>query len=270
MTKVASRSAALAFKTLCLTTLLALVAAIGLAACAQQGQQSQQGAEAAVAATVNGEALLEDDVTHAIEVMRATQDLAEDDAWKAWLEGSNLTAEDLRLQKVNELAQFAIVRQAAEDMNVALADGEVDAALDEEKMVLGDDAAWSEMLRHMGMDEQMYREYEEASLLYEKMHAAATQDIALLDQADANAQAAAEDEGAGEGASSAASASASASAASPSASAETASSASSGASASATDPIDPEEVFSTWFDERLSGAVIEVNPMPSGLSYDVR
>ena len=138
--------------------------------------------EELVAATVNGEEILESKVTAYIESFRVSYDLEDDEDWADWLEENNYTAEDVRQIAIDYYTEFLIIGQAAEDNDVSVSDEEVDEAIQNIRSYYGveDDDEWVELLEENAYTEDEYWEEMYYSLLSE-----ALQEVVITDVAEA-------------------------------------------------------------------------------------
>lgn len=111
-----------------------------------------------VAATVNGVEIQEQTVTDYIQEFRVNQGLTEDDAWGTWMATSGMDPASVREDVINYFVDEELVRQAAEENDVAVSDDEVQEQVDQMKAKYGSDEAWESALSSAGTTEEKYRE----------------------------------------------------------------------------------------------------------------
>lgn len=149
-------------------TLVAMVfaAAFGLAgltACSSGGGAAT-GSDA-VAATVNGTEIKEDTITDYIQNFREAQQVSDDEAWGTWLSQYNMTPSDVRSDVIDYFVGTELVKQAAEEKGVTVADEDVQEQVDQMKANYSDDEAWQAALEEAGRTEDEYRENVRTSML---------------------------------------------------------------------------------------------------------
>lgn len=132
-----------------------------------------------VAATVNGEEILESKVTSYVESFRVSYDLEDDEDWAEWMEENDYTAEDIRQIAIDYYTEFLLLGQAAEDNGVSVSDEEVDEAIQEMRSYYGmeDDDDWADLLEENGYTEDDYWEEMYYSLLSEALQAVVITDV---------------------------------------------------------------------------------------------
>lgn len=138
---------------------LAATCAFGLAAC-QGGQQT-----GGTAATVNGTAIPENQVTDTIQTVRAQSGLEDTDAWGEFLANNNMTPESVREQILDSLIDQELVNQGAAELGVTVESSEIDTYVESMKANFNDDEAWKKALEEAGFTEDSYRESIQSSLL---------------------------------------------------------------------------------------------------------
>ena len=141
------------------------VCSCGLVAC--QGGSSSGG----TAATVNGTAIPEDQVTNTIQSVRAQSGLEDQDAWGQFLASNSMTPESVREQIIDSLVDQELVKQGAAELGVTVDSSEVDMYVDSMKANFADDAAWKNALEEAGFTEDSYRESIEYSLMQQSVGA---------------------------------------------------------------------------------------------------
>ena len=139
---------------------VAALCALGLAACQNGGQ-----AAGGTAATVNGTAIPESQVTDTIQTVRTQSGLEDQDAWGQFLASNSMTPESVREQIINSLVDQELVKQGAADLGVKVDSSEVDTYVQSMKANFDDDDAWKKALEEAGFTEDSYRESIESSLL---------------------------------------------------------------------------------------------------------
>ena len=161
------------------TLALVLTSALFLSACGG----------GAVAATVNGENIMEADVTRTIEDMRSVNDQFQDDAaWAAALAAEGLTPESLREQVVEQLVGQVLLEQEAEAQGISLDEvaSEVDQSIESLETQAGGKDAMLSVLKASGFgSEDQYRDYLTRSMLSGKL---ANQVVSLDEPTDEELQ----------------------------------------------------------------------------------
>lgn len=162
--------------------------ALGLAGCAStdtnEAISSDTGLTGGVAATVNGVEIEEDKVTRAINNMRLSNNMTDDDEWKSYLKGQNDTPESMRDEVLGSLIDQQLVLQCAEQRNVTTSDEEIQSYVDKMRANYSSDEAWQTALEGAGFeDEEAYREALRYSILQKKLEEGFEQEIALNDDA---------------------------------------------------------------------------------------
>lgn len=133
--------------------------AFGLVAC--QGGQASGG----TAATVNGTAIPEAQVTDTIQTVRTQSGLEDTDAWGQFLASNSMTPESVREQIIDSLADQELVKQGAAELGVTVESSEIDTYVESMKANFNDDEAWKKALEEAGFTEDSYRESIQSSLL---------------------------------------------------------------------------------------------------------
>ena len=153
------------FKAMVAAGIMAVFAA-SLVACS--GGSSGSGA---TAATVNGTAIPESQVTETIEGVRAQSGLDTDDAWGQFLVSNNMTPESIREQIIDSYVNQELVKVGAKELNITVDSAEVDTYVESMKANFEDEAAWNEALKQAGFTAESYRESIENSLLQQQIGA---------------------------------------------------------------------------------------------------
>ena len=138
---------------------LSCVLALGVAAgCSNGGSSgSKSGGGNGVAATVNGQAIQENDVTDRIESMRKAAGYTDENAWRSYLVSSSLTPEKVREQYINQLADDILVKQNRSEVGGEATDKEVEEYIDNMKKGLDASMNWDEELAKAGFTEESLR-----------------------------------------------------------------------------------------------------------------
>ena len=116
-----------------------------------------------IAATVNGDPIMEQDVTAAIETVRGQQEAYQDPAtWAQALAMSGYTPESFRETVIMSMAQDIVITQEAASRGLFPDLEKIEADIAQTRTTSGaeSDAAWLEILHSYGFkDEQAYREF---------------------------------------------------------------------------------------------------------------
>lgn len=147
------------FATAAIAAIMA-TSAFGLVAC-----QNNAGGTGGTAATVNGTAIPEAQVTDTIQTVRTQSGLEDQDAWGQFLASNSMTPESVREQIINSLADQELVKQGAADLGVKIESSEIDTYVESMKANFNDDEAWKKALEEAGFTEDSYRESIQSSLL---------------------------------------------------------------------------------------------------------
>lgn len=124
----------------------------GLAGCGGSGSGGD------VAATVNGEKIMEQTITDYIADFRANTSLESDEEWGNWMVANGYTPETVRDEVIDYYINQDLYEQAADEYNVVVEDADVDAALDETKAMFESDEAFQQALEASNMTEESYIE----------------------------------------------------------------------------------------------------------------
>lgn len=144
---------------------------------------SDQGAatvdDRAAAAVVNGEPILEKDVTAYIDQFRQEMQLTDDAAWGEWLVGYGYTPESVRQDVINGFVYEALYEMAAEELQVQVTQEDIDEALAEIKSQYESEEEYQQSLADFGITEESFVQNElRPSLLEGKIIEAALGDKA--------------------------------------------------------------------------------------------
>lgn len=145
----------------------------------QTADQSQQANANAVAAVVNGEPIMEQDVTAYIEDFRADTDLTDDEAWGQWMVSYGYTPETVRQDVVSSFVYQALYEMAAQELQVEVTQADIDAALAEVKGEYESEEEYQQSMAEFGITEDELIQNELVpSLLEQKIIEAALGDKA--------------------------------------------------------------------------------------------
>lgn len=125
----------------------------GLVGCGGEG-----GAGGAVAATVNGQDIMEQTVTDYIADFRASSSLETDEAWGQWMVSNGYTPESVREEVINYYVDQDLYNQAATEYNVAVEQADVDAQMEQTKAMFESEEAFQQALEASNMTEESYIE----------------------------------------------------------------------------------------------------------------
>ncbi|MEE0846066.1 MAG: peptidylprolyl isomerase [Eggerthellaceae bacterium] len=147
---------------------LAIACFCGVAACSSG--DSQDGLTGGVAATVNGTEIQEDDITTAIQNMRSSYSLDDQDAWGQYLASSGTTPEQLRENVVDSFVDQELQKQGADERGVSVSDDDINTVVDGIKANYDTDEKWQQALTQAGFEsEDDYRETVRDGLLSNKL-----------------------------------------------------------------------------------------------------
>lgn len=166
---------------------LTLALGAGLVGCGGNG------AGGAVAATVNGQDIMEQTVTDYVADFRVAQGVESDDAWGEWMVNNGYTPETVREEVIDYFVQQDLYDQAASEYGVTVEQADIDEQLEQTKSMFESDEAYQQALEASNMTEDEYiEEIVRPNLLQTKLaEAVAAQesgaqgDDALLAQAQA-------------------------------------------------------------------------------------
>ena len=143
---------------------LAAACMCGIAACSSS--ESASGLTGGVAATVNGAEIAEDDVTTAVETLRASYSLEDQDTWGGYLASIGMTPEEIRNNMIDSFVERELQKQGAEERGVTVDDSEIDSYVDYIKSNYDSDEKWQQALKQAGFDDEAaYRENVKEGLL---------------------------------------------------------------------------------------------------------
>lgn len=128
----------------------------------------------AVAAYVNGEEILEDDVTAYIEGFRSKNSEYETDTgWAEFLKTNGYTSEGIRSYVLNtNFIPETLIRQECDSRDIQITGAELDKVIEQEKAYYEQrygENSWDSVLASYGFDEESWRENELNRLLEEQL-----------------------------------------------------------------------------------------------------
>lgn len=138
---------------------LAAVCAVGVAGCSGSDNDTNTPAyTGGVAATVNGTEIQEDTVTAAIENIRTSMGLTDEQAWGEWLAENDYTPESVRQEIIDGYVDEELTKQGSESLDIHADEAEVNQYVDSMRGNYDSDTAWQDALASVGMTEDQYRE----------------------------------------------------------------------------------------------------------------
>lgn len=138
---------------------LAAVCAVGVAGCSGSDNDANTPAyTGGVAATVNGTEIQEDTVTAAIENIRTSMGLTDEQAWGEWLAENDYTPESVRQEIIDGYVDEELTKQGSESLDIHADEAEVNQYVDSMRGNYDSDTAWQDALASVGMTEDQYRE----------------------------------------------------------------------------------------------------------------
>lgn len=156
-----------------LSLAFAFACLFGLASCS-----IKSGLTGGVAATVNGEKIMEDDVTEYIENFRKNNGLEDDKAWASWMEASGYTPGTIREQVIDSMKETELIKQAAKEKGITVSKADIDASVEATRSNFESDEAWESALAAAGMTEESYRESIEVPMLQKQLQEAVLEENA--------------------------------------------------------------------------------------------
>lgn len=150
----------------------------------------------ATAATFNGTKITEQEVNDYIDQFRKYKSYTDDTAWAKYLKSSDLTAETVRKNAINQLAEKIAVKSKCEQENITVSDDDVNSRYDEVKKQYeqyGDANLFTNSIKNMGYTEQSYKDdlkYDmlRSKLLSKMVKAEDPSDADMQKEADSNAK----------------------------------------------------------------------------------
>ena len=150
----------------------------------------------ATAATFNGSKITEQEVNDFIDQYRKYNSYTDDTAWAKYLKDSNLTAETVRKNAINQLAEKIAVKAKCDQEKITVSDKDVNNRYDEVKKQYaqyGNDSLFDNSIKNMGYTEQSYKDdlkYDmlRSKLLNKMVKAEEPSDSDMQKEADENAK----------------------------------------------------------------------------------
>lgn len=118
---------------------------------------SSQTGGGAIAATVNGVAVYESDVTNSIEQQRKGMGLDDEAEWKRYLQESGLTPADVRKQTIDSMVVPELIGQGAAELGVTVDEAKVDEYVAQVRESAENDDEWRRALKEAGFTEDSFR-----------------------------------------------------------------------------------------------------------------
>ena len=131
------------------------------------------------AATVNGAAIPEAQVTDYVQSLRAARGLEDGAAWRQYLEDTGQSSEGIRDQVLDLMISREVLRQGAADLGIGVTADELADAVQEKRRTYESDAQWQQALAAAGLTEEVYRGEVELDLLSAKVAQALADDPSL-------------------------------------------------------------------------------------------
>lgn len=113
--------------------------------------------EDAVAATFDGEAIYEWDITEEVRVARISQNLEDDEAWARWLGANDYDASVIRQQAINAIVGDMIIEHGAHEKGIEVDESAVDEEWEQAKARYGSEEGLQAALDTLGMTHERYR-----------------------------------------------------------------------------------------------------------------
>lgn len=111
-----------------------------------------------VAATVNGQEILESEVTDVIEEARVASGLEDKDAWGQWMVAMGMTPDTLRESIIGSMVDEMLLKQVIDELSIEVTEQDVEDAYQETRAQYGTDEEWQQVLQMNGLTEETYRE----------------------------------------------------------------------------------------------------------------
>ncbi|MCI8469821.1 MAG: peptidylprolyl isomerase [Eggerthellaceae bacterium] len=148
---------------------LALACVWGIAGCSGGTTVNGVKLTGGTAATVNGTAIPEDDVTLEVQAIRERMALTDEQAWGEWMAQNDFTPETVREQVIETLVNQELVRQLSKDSDIVVEKAEIDSYVDDMRSRYDTQEQWEAALEAAGLTEDEYRESIELSLLSNRL-----------------------------------------------------------------------------------------------------
>lgn len=138
---------------------LAAVCAAGVVGCSGSDNDANTSTyTGGVAATVNGTEIQEDTITAAIENIRTSMGLTDEQTWGEWLAENDYTPESVRQEIIDGYVDEELAKQGSESLDIHADEAEVNQYVDSMRGNYDSDAAWQDALASVGMTEDQYRQ----------------------------------------------------------------------------------------------------------------
>ena len=135
-----------------------------------------------IAATVDGVAIGENDVTVYVAQVRKQQQVEDDDAWGEWLVGNGLTPETLRTAVINQLVSRKLVEKAIEEEGVSAPAEEVENYIAQVIEQEGGEEAFAKILSEQGMTMDEVRQNVELAYAEQALAEKIAGDVEVTDE----------------------------------------------------------------------------------------
>ena len=122
------------------------------------GDSSSSSSNSDVAATVNGTAISEDEVTEYVTKFRTQQGLESDADWGEWMVSYGYTPEALRSDTIEYFVSRELLKQAIAEQGIEVAESEVDDFIASITEQVGGEEAFTKALEAEGMGLEEYRQ----------------------------------------------------------------------------------------------------------------
>lgn len=135
-----------------------------------------------VAATIDGDNIMEQTITDYIQNYRKAADLENDDDWAKYLVSSNMTASTMRDQAIDYYERQEVIKKDAASKGITVSTDDVNSQIEDIKNYYGyDDAKLEEQVKKIGYTMDSYREYVQEQLLEQKLSDNVTADVSASD-----------------------------------------------------------------------------------------
>ena len=137
---------------------LSAVLATSLAGCAGGGNGGASGSGGnSIAATVNGQKIMEADITAQVEAFRVQSQLESEGSWVQWLKDNGFTPADIREVKIQENVEGILLDNVCLERGITISDDDVNARVNEIKDIYNNGgSSFDQMLAASGMTEKTY------------------------------------------------------------------------------------------------------------------
>lgn len=135
-----------------------------------------------VAATVNGVAIGENEITKIVDQTRKQQGFTDDDSWGNVLVANQMTPESFREMVVEQAVRNELIHQAIKENGIEVPSDQVDTALAQAIEQQGGEEAFNQILQEMGMTMDEVRSNLEVSLAQQLLAAKIAGDVEPTDE----------------------------------------------------------------------------------------